>query len=270
MTFEDFMHAEASQMWHGLHLKHSLKRAGDFCRYKSYGKLGLNEITPVHIQDFIGSIEGVSESTRNRYRAAIGAVLRHALDLELIEKMPKIRYARVRSGRVRYMNEEEITGLRTFLRESREPWMEHFVVIALSTGMRLGELLSLTPSSIESDKDGTWINLTETKNGDDRAVPVNDACLNALKALDFFPARHFERKRFYNTWRKARNKVAPGDNTFVFHTLRHTAASTMANDLEINTIIIGRMLGHRSQVTTAKYVHEKRSYLQTIAKQLGS
>ena len=121
-------------------------------------------------------------------------------------------------------------------------------MIGHQTGMRLGEILSVNLHSIEKDDKGNdWIYLPETKNGDDRAVPVNAKTYAALAALDFLPARHFEHTRFYRAWGRMRADVLHNDPRYVFHTLRHTAATKMANDLKANSAVIGLMLGHRSR-----------------------
>ena len=79
--------------------------------------------------------------------------------------------------------------------------MEHFIIIGHKAGMRLGEICGLNLHSLEKDNKGNdWICLKDTKNGDDRPVPVNKKTYAALAALDFLPARHFEHTRFYRAW----------------------------------------------------------------------
>ena len=45
------------------------------------------------------------------------------------------------------------------------------------------------------------------------------------------------------------------DAEAVFHAMRHTAASKMANELKMNTVVIAKALGHQSITTTEKYIH---------------
>jgi len=56
---------------------------------------------------------------------------------------------------------------------------------------------------------------------------------------------------------------------FVFHVFRHSAASTMANELNLNVVIVGQWLGHRSMETTKKYIHAKRKTLGDVAQQMA-
>ena len=121
-----------------------------------------------------------------------------------------------------------------------------------------------------ADDDKQWLTLPETKNGDERIVPISPETLEAIEALDGEPRKHYTDRTFYNTWNEARRKIAAGDKTFVFHVLRHTCATTMANDLQINSHLIGQMLGHRSEATTRKYVHAKPENLLSIAQKLSN
>ena len=66
-----------------------------------------------------------------------------------------------------------------------------------------------------------------------------------------------------------RNAIAKNDDQFVFHVFRHTAASHMANELNLNSDIIGQWLGHRNPNTTAKYIHTKPTTMREIAGKLA-
>lgn len=271
-TLEAFVNHEAKRLWRGNHLKESIAKMHRFCAFESYGSRHLDTFKPADIYAFSDHLIdiGVSKNTVNHYFAAISMVFRHAVDMQLIDNAPKVRWHKVKDGRPRYMTPSELEKLETFFSNHQESWMRDFTVLAVNTGMRLGEILKITPDSVRTDQDGTWVYLEDTKNGDDRWVPLNSRALEALEALSFNPATHYNHRKFYDTWGEARRRIARGDKTFVFHVLRHTAASTMANELGVNTIIIAQLLGHRSQRTTAKYVHSKPKTLQDIAKQLGS
>src|SRR5207245_3848179 len=94
------------------------------------------------------------------------------------------------AGRTRFLSLDEIERLLTACDfESSgavltKGYLRSFVVVALNTGMRRNEILSLSRRSID------WTNriaaLLETKNGDSRHVYLNDAAYEALKSA---PAR---------------------------------------------------------------------------------
>ena len=93
--------------------------------------------------------------------------------------------------------------------------------------------------------------------------------MKAIEALDYDCGHHFDEKKFYSTWTRMRRAVLKGNKNYVFHTLRHTAATVMANDLHANTTVIGLLLGHRSEKTTNKYIKAKPKALQALAAQMA-
>ncbi len=276
MLLLDFTNANASRLWHGRHLKESQARVLKFCAFADHSLRSIDQFKPADLYafgDYMVS-EGKSPNTVNHYFAAISTVFKLAVDMEFLTHVPKIKWHKVRSGRPRYMSKDEIHSLDVFFKQSEDPWvskmMPHLCTIAVNTGMRLGEILKIKPENVHKMDGGTWVYLAATKNGDDRWVPLNDKAAAALDALGNTPGDKFTHRRFYNAWDVARSKIARGDDTFVFHVLRHTAASTMANELGVNTLLIGQMLGHRNVATTAKYVHAKPKTLQDIARKLGN
>jgi integrase len=274
-TLKDFCNSNASRLWHGRHLKESQSRVLKFCDFGDHPVRGLDQYKPADIYSFGDYMlsEGSSANTVNHYYAAISTLFKLAVDMEFITHAPKIKWNKVRSGRPRYMSEAELVGLDTHFKDSDDPWtrgkMPYLCVIGVNTGMRLGEILKITPDCIVSRDGSDWVYLSSTKNGDDRWVPLNQKARAALEALNDEPGKGFTHRRFYNAWEHARHKIAQGDATFVFHVLRHTAATTMANDLSVNTILIAQILGHRNTSTTAKYVHSKPKVLQDIMRKLG-
>ena len=169
-----------------------------------------------------------------------------------------------------YFTKAQLERVEAWFRDSNEPWVEHFVVIGHQTGMRLGEICQVAPHSITEDDNGdTWIHLEKTKNGEERFVPVNARAYSALEALGFDCRGFFEHTRFYRAWGAMRKDILGNDSRYVFHTLRHTAATVMANDLKANTAVIGMLLGHKSEKTTRKYIKAKPSALQALAAQMA-
>lgn len=275
MNFIDFVNTEAPNIWHDKHLAESLSKMHRFGAFNQVGFKDITEVTARDIHAFSLHLldHGLSENTVNHYKAAISAILKHALDLEEIDRLPKIKFAKVRTNRVRYMSHDEIEQLDTFLRDYKGGsywWMRHMCTIAVNTGMRHGEILSITPDMVTVEGDLCTVHLTNTKNGDDRDVVCAGTTFAALMALEFQPGRHYSHRKFYNAWDEARYRIAKGDKEFVFHILRHTAATKMANELKLPTVTVAQQLGHRSLQTTAKYVHQTPETRLEIAKLMGS
>ena len=275
ITLQEFCNSNASRLWHGRHLKESQSRVLKFCAFGDHPVRGIDQYKPADIYafgDYMVS-NGSSPNTVNHYFAAISTLFKLAVDMEIIAHAPKIKWHKVRSGRPRYMSEGELESLDYHFKFADDGWtrdkMPYLCTIAVNTGMRLGEILKITPECVVNRDGADWVYLSATKNGDDRWVPLNEKARAALSVLKDEPALGFTHRRFYNAWDLARQKISKGDETFVFHVLRHTAATTMANDLSVNTILIAQILGHRNTSTTAKYVHAKPKALQDIMRKLG-
>ena len=161
-------------------------------------------------------------------------------------------------GRTRFLNLDEIDRLLAACEPI--PFLKVFATVALNTGMRRNEILSLTRKSID------WQNrtaaLTETKNGEARQVYLNDAALEALKALPpridgrLFPLHANQVSvAFMRAVRRA------GIEDFRLHDCRHTFASyqTMAG---IQARGLQTLLGHRDGRMTARYSHLSDAYLK--------
>jgi len=275
ITLQEFCNSNASRLWHGRHLKESQSRVLKFCAFGDHPVRPIDQYKPADIYafgDYMVS-NGSSPNTVNHYFAAISTLFKMAVDMEIIAHAPKIKWNKVRSGRPRYMSEDELKALDFHFKFADDDWtkdkMPYLCTIAVNTGMRLGEILKITPDCVVNRDGADWVYLSATKNGDDRWVPLNEKARTALDVLNDEPAIGFTHRRFYNAWNLARHKIARGDETFVFHVLRHTAATTMANDLSVNTILIAQILGHRNTATTAKYVHAKPKALQDIMRKPG-
>jgi integrase len=108
-----------------------------------------------------------------------------------------------------------------------------------------------------------------TKTGKPRNVAIThpDAAAAALR-LTAGLAGEYTKKRFESRWGLLKREYARNDDTFVFHVTRHNAASKMANELQVPTVIVAEALGHSSLATTQRYVHAKPDTLADIGSRM--
>ena len=123
----------------------------------------------------------ISGSTINRDLALISHVFTKAAKawrvyidnpVELVERPKSSR------PRDRRLSAAEVDAI---CAASSSPQLPIVLRLAVETGMRLGELLAMTWSSI--DLDARFVQLDLTKNGDERRVPLNAAAVAVLAAL---------------------------------------------------------------------------------------
>lgn len=206
-----------------------------------------------------------STATLNRYMVAIAAVFTWAIEQRLTPKgwvhpCRGIKRLPESAGRVRFLDAAERTRLFEACRESKYPRLHAIALMAMKTGARRGELLSLTWRDMDL-KSGI-ASLGRTKNGDRRTLILLPDVIEALTPfkssdLDRFVFGSVRSKyqvpaSIDSAWRDAieRAKI----KNFKFHDLRHCCASYMAQ-AGADLSVIAEVLGHRKLDMTRRYAH---------------
>ncbi len=247
-----------------------------FAEFDNNGDRPIDDIraSDVHFyMDHLIQDHDLAETTANRHGVAVGKVVRYAFDNHYVKYPISIDQYDEDNARPRFFTDAEIAKILSWLKSNREaPYVYHMSLLSLHTGMRLGEILQLYEgkAKVEVDDDGfKWLWLPETKwNGKgkkQRYVPLNDTSEAAVEALEAI-WDYFSIKTFYKVWGEMRHKVfGSDDKTIVFHIWRHTAATRFANDLNITSTVIGKMLGHSDLKTTNKYIKLKDDTQKQVA-----
>ena len=145
--------------------------------------------------------------------------------------------------------------------------------LAVETAMRLSEIYTLERSQIKL-KEQT-INLTETKNGENRQVPMSTPCKKALKKyLDKHTDKYLfpwfrgirtkkELKSITSTlsskWKRIFEHAECVD--LHFHDLRHEATSRVFERTNLSDIEISKITGHKTLKMLARYANLRASNL---------
>lgn len=117
--------------------------------------------------------------------------------------------------------------------------------LAFYSGMRLGEFMAMSSrNSVSADA----FLLRDTKNGDNRVVPIHPKVRVLVRYLPF----QFSKIWLQRTIRGA--MTAAGFEHMRLHDLRHSTASAMINNgVDLNTV--GGVLGHKDHRSTQRYAH---------------
>lgn len=144
------------------------------------------------------------------------------------------------------------------------PWLYPVVVIALETGMRQSEIVSLRWSNVNLQIGTAY--LPETKNGRPRDVPLSRKAREILAALP----RTTDERVFPVTanaiklaWQRCIKSLGLID--LHFHDLRHEATSRLAL-LVPNVIELSAITGHRDVNMLRRYYHTSAA---DLARRLG-
>lgn len=150
----------------------------------------------------------------------------------------------------RVLSPEEIERLLTACTAHSRP----FVLLALNTGMRRGEILGLTWDRV--DLAGGVLTLTHTKNGKVRRVPMNALVRETLRTMPRSGPYVFGGARPYGAiktgWLAACRRA--GLSGVRFHDLRHTAATAMVLGGQ-DLATVKELLGHSDIALTLRYTH---------------
>ena len=138
------------------------------------------------------------------------------------------------------------------------PGIKPVLIVALNTGMRRTEILSLNWRDVNFAK--SFILIENSKNGKARKVPMNDFVYKTLKEIPRLSSEHVffnpetndhvkdVKTAFHAACRRAEIKGVR------FHDLRHTAASKMI-EAGADLVTVSKILGHSSIQMTMRYAH---------------
>ncbi len=246
--------SERTQMHYKTTLGHSLP---------FFGNMKLTSITPKKIVEYRAMRygKGIKPSTYNLERAMFSKMFNVAIrEWEWLKENPVSKVSRDRENnqRDKWLSEEDERRLL----EHMPGWLREIVLLALHTGLRRGELLSLTWDRVNLLQ--KTIIIQKSKNGRPRTIPLTSVAMGVLEEK----ARIRSLKTnlvFVNTVGKkistswvtenfiiARGKAGLDD--FHFHDLRHTFATRLAQR-GVDLYTISKLLGHVNITMTQRYAH---------------
>ena len=239
---------------------------------ESLGAYSLAAITPDLVAKYRDERLAMGKSN-NTVRLEL-ALLSHLFTIAIKEwrvglfynPVANIRKPAPGKGRERRLKTEEEKALFQACDKHSNPMLGWIARIALYTGMRAGEIKSLTRSQVDLEK--RTVHLTETKNGSSRTVPLTRQAMEIFRAALNHPVRPLDTGlifwgepgrdgirrpyEFRPAWHRTLNKA--GIEGLHFHDLRHEAVSRLVEaglgDQEVSAIS-----GHKSMQMLKRYTH---------------
>lgn len=252
------------------------------------------------------SKQGIAPRSVNASRNILRAALRDAVNYKLIEMNPATdtKALRVEPPIQHILSKGEAKKLmRVALRQSKHSWIA--IVIALTTGMRLGEIFGLTWACVDLEEKKLKVKqsvVTTTKgkifqpsvkrNSSIRTIPLPDKAVHALKRYKQWQevsSRKFGYKYAEAEWVLANPEgdfrspnsfsshdykdalEAAGISKDVrFHDLRHTHATWLLED-KVNVKVVSERLGHSSiRITLDTYAEVLETMQETAVEALNN
>lgn len=232
-------------------------------------KRTLSKITDEVLLDYAERLRrrGKSASTINKRLSLVSVLFDEAIKWKRYkgEKPTMVRY-KVRNARRRLITPaEEATAISLCIQSSPfEKAMADLIVILADTGMRQSEALGIQPRNV--DVDNRAVLIVDTKNGDDRIVPLTTRSLEILKRRKVAPVFHpLSPSVIIHTWARIRIKMGlEHDKEFVLHAFRHTYGSTLAN-AGMDAFRLQKVMGHRSIQSAQRYIKVSASALKGLS-----
>ena len=171
----------------GYSVKHLYRLLGDDCV--------LNTLTPmqVHGYSMTRRAEGAAAATVNREVGLLSATInwgRRTLGWKIDNPATAQRLS-TPSGRNRWLTQTEAAKLLAAVRqEPRAAHLVDFILLALHTGMRTGELLGLEWRRVDLHQGRILLEADDQKNGQVNTVPLNQTAREAMLSRARFRATH--------------------------------------------------------------------------------
>ncbi len=235
-----------------------------------FGPYTLVEVTPKLIVQYKGKRyqDGVKPATINRELA----LMKHAFNLAIKEwewakdnPVSRVSFEREHNKRDRWLCLDEEARLLS----ACPHWLREVVLVALHTGMRMGEILALTWEAVDVFRRTVTILLS--KNGDKRTIPLNETVLalltEKLKKCEtssgfIFPSVAGTKRDGHGLRRAFRKALHTANiQDLHFHDLRHTFATRLVQ-AGVDLYQVQTLLGHRSPVMTQRYAHHSSESLR--------
>lgn len=208
---------------------------------------------------------GICPGTINRELSVLSAMLNHASRRWGVNVVNPVRHQWLRSGppRLRYLTRSEASILVRHAETLRFD-LADFIRLALHTGCRKNELLTLKWSDVSIERRYIMLRPEQTKSNRRRTIPLNKTSLQALQRLAegnstqwVFSRRKSgklgERVKALDWLFRKAVKLA-GIEDFRIHDLRHTFASWLVSE-GVELLKVRDLLGHTSIKMTERYAH---------------
>ena len=169
-----------------------------------------------------------------------------------------VRKPKLPKPRARRLTEDEEFRILDSARNYSNPEAFAIILFGIETGARIGEILKVQWRDIDLDR-GT-AECLDTKNGEDREIPLMELTINTMRELkkhkkDDHP---FHYKSGWNkVWKTILKRAGIDHKDLHFHDLRHEATSRLFERFNLTTMEAATVTGHKTLQMLQRYTHLK-------------
>jgi len=232
------------------------------------GPLPLKKIAPIHLEKIKQNMRNadLSDRTIEYALALVRQVFNFAFRNDIFDghnPVKKVKIPRSDNNRLRFLTREEAETLLNALKAKSQIVYEQ-ALISLHTGLRIGEIFRLTGADVDITN-GT-LTARDSKNTKTRYAYMTSevkAIFQSWKpgkpSEQIYPGKN-EKSEVSRTFRRVVDELGLNDGVddprykVVFHTLRHTYASWLAQ-AGTDLYVIKERMGHSTITMTERYAH---------------
>ena len=250
---------------------------GRYTKYlkDSFGKKKPSDIDKLSIDRLVRSkqLKEKSAQTVKHVLALLKRIIKFGTDRGLCQGIIfSIKMPQVDNVKTEDLSPEQMQRLVEVLNTTPYRTASNIMRLALFTGMRRGEIFKLRWDDIDFDKG--FIHIREPKGGISQKIPLNNNARmifeRIIRSSEYiFPARNGGPRKDANK-DIGRIKAAAGlPKSFRgLHGLRHTYATLLASSGEVDMLTLQKLMTHKDQRMTQRYVHYREEALKRAGDQV--
>ena len=194
-----------------------------------------------------------SPKTINDKISYFSKILNYAYNNGLIEHKPSFTYQKVIAKKDKFLDKNEKIQMLLWCRHNKQKDMQYIILIGLYTGLRINNILSLTPDNYKDNS----LYIYDKKVNRYFVMPVSGKIKYIIANLKGF---NIDYNRCYYIFNQMKQDLQL-DNDITIHTLRHTFCSDLVNK-NVSLPIIQTLANHKRLQTTLRYTHVNNQQLQ--------
>ncbi|MDJ0709560.1 MAG: site-specific integrase [Woeseiaceae bacterium] len=255
----------------------TIKRLKDQFGSHRIGRTKLKDVTPQMVDQYkAAAMKKYKPATVTRHLGDLSRVFSKAIEWDMLKKNPVSKVSRPKVDRNAtrlYLTKDETKRLTKALdkweglsqfgtpeeQRTHPAYLPYIVRLAVNTGMRRGELMSLRWADIDEQERIITVRGTVAKSATTRRIPISEKLLEDLRHWNNLSGREhmddedfvFPFRSFKRSWTSFREMA--GLEHIVFHELRHNFASQLV--LRGTPIpVVSELMGHTDIKTTSIYL----------------
>jgi len=220
----------------------------------------------------------MNRNTANKYLTKLKVVINNAIRKEIIIKNPFQGFMiKAIRGKKVFLTEEELAIIKNHALGNNLSLMRvrDMFFFSVYTGLRFSDSMSLKANAVVRGGDGNlWITIDQLKTKEALHIPLlkpaeyiyNKYEENRIKTGHILPRISNQK---LNLYLKEIGKLAGIQKTLTYHVARHTFATTITMEKNVDIKTVSKWLGHSSIKTTEVYAQVTKAHISQTAQRLN-